>query len=104
MATSGRDHMKLQATQFQELRKKLLSRYVAPAAVLLVVVIFLDIFGTGNWLRETLGTVILVLLLVAGFKYRCPGCSRMVTNGQGWDPNPQECRHCGIRLRWEDDV
>jgi hypothetical protein len=104
MATSGRDHMRLQAIRFQELRKNLLWRYVVPAAVLLGVVISAEFFGVDAWLRQALGTVIVVLLLVAGFKYRCPGCGCMVTNGQGWDPNPQTCRYCGIKLRWEDDA
>jgi hypothetical protein len=102
MTLNGRDFMRQRAQQFQEIRLRLLWLCLAPCALLMLLVLICRYFGVLLWVSEVLFIGVILTVAFVSWKYRCPGCKRIPTSGEGLNLNPKKCEHCGIMLKWED--
>jgi hypothetical protein len=102
MTLNGRDFMRQRAQKFQQVRLRLLWLCVAPCTLLMLLSLIFRYFGALLWLSEILFIGVIAAMIFVSLTYRCPGCKRIPTSGEGLDLNPKKCGHCGITLKWED--
>lgn len=95
--------------QFQTRRKLLFIFFPAQmlgAVICIIVIRFPDasFMGLENVMWGGIGLLLVLFgILMVIFKYRCPACNKIPmvksTRGEGADPSPENCPHCGVQLR-----